>query len=137
VDDQLTGLGKKEHDFRLYFNFSPGELKSTGGNNYQYTTPNGTVYNFVSLMNEGITSVYLEGSEDPIGGWVSYGYSVRSPIPQIYLASKGPVPLRFVTVIAPKEVNISGSGDLGRVVIEIEKTGTLELLNEDIHFQKA
>ena len=137
IDDQLTGLGEKEHDFRLYFNFAPGELKNIGGNNYRYTTPKGTEFNYISLLNEGVSSVYLKGSEDPIGGWVSYGYSVRSPIPQIFLSAKGPVPIRFVSVVAPNGVNIKGSGDLDRVDVEIDGTGKVVLLTEDISIEKA
>ena len=43
----------------------------------------------------------LEGSEDPIGGWVSYGYSLRLPAPQLTLRRQGKAPFRCVTVIAP------------------------------------
>jgi hypothetical protein len=136
VDDQLTGLGKREHDIRVYFNFAPGELKNTGGNNFQFTAQSGEKYDFISLINDGVSSVFLKGSEDPIGGWVSYGYSVRSPIPQIYLSSKGPVPLRFVSVIAPDGVNVDGYADINMVVLEIRGTGKIILSGENIRIEK-
>ncbi len=117
VDDQLTGLGKSEHDIRLYFNFAPGDLNKMEKNNYRYITPKGTEYNYISLLNEGIKSVMMKGSEEPIGGWVSYGYSIRNPIPQIYLSAKGPVPIRFVSVIAPKNVLCSGHGNMEEAVL--------------------
>ena len=49
-----------------------------------------------------ICPTVLEGSEDPIGGWVSYGYSLRVPCPQLTLRRQGKAPFRCVTVIAPK-----------------------------------
>lgn len=136
IDDQLTGLGKKEHNIRLYFNFAPGNLINIGGNNYQYTTSSGIKYNYYSLLNDEVTSVFLEGSEDPKGGWVSYGYSVRSPIPQMYLSSKGPVPLRFVSVIAPESVDIKGSGDINKAEVHVKGYGKVILRDQDFEILK-
>ena len=48
IDDQLTGLGKKEHDIRLYFNFAPGNLINIGGTTTSIQ-PSGIKYNYYSL----------------------------------------------------------------------------------------
>lgn len=136
IDDQLTGLGKQEHDIRLYFNFAPGELVNTSENNYQYTTSSGKEYNYFSLLNDEVTSVFLEGSEEPKGGWVSYGYAERSPIPQMYLSSKGPIPVRFVSVIAPKGIEIKGFGDTNKAEVDIKGYGKVILLDEDFKIEK-
>lgn len=44
----------------------------------------------------------LEGSEDPIGGWISYGYAWRKPIPQLIAKHSGKAPIHFITVLAPE-----------------------------------
>lgn len=76
----------------------------------------------------------LHGSEDPIGGWVSYGYSLRTPAPQLQLRTKGPAPFRNVTVIAPRDYQISGTinGDEAVVTLCGPKQITLTLKGEDI-----
>ena len=48
-----------------------------------------------------LTPAILEGSEEPIGGWVSYGYSLRVPAPQLTLKRQGKAPFRCITVITP------------------------------------
>lgn len=134
IDDQLTGLGKQPHDIRLYFNFAPGRLESTGDYTYAYTTPRGTAYQLTSILNDGLTPVLLEGSENPIGGWVSYGYSLRTPAPQLHFETQAAVPLRFVTVIAPKGVACRGSGNMDGVRLQFDgKAGfSLEINGEQI-----
>ena len=101
LDDRITGLGLADHDFRLTFNFAPGRLTGEGLC-YQYETPKGRAYAVTAASDAEICPVVLEGSEDPIGGWVSYGYSLRVPCPQLTLRRQGKAPFRCVTVIAPK-----------------------------------
>ena len=101
LDDRVTGLGLGDHDFRLTFNFAPGAL--TGENaHYLYETPRGRRYAVSAACDGQMASSVLAGSEDPIGGWVSYGYSLRVPAPQLTLAHAGKAPFRCVTVIAPQ-----------------------------------
>jgi hypothetical protein len=119
LDDQITGLGRAEHDIRLYFNFAPGELKQTEGSKFIYTTEKNTSFNVISVIDNNSQAVILKGSEEPIGGWVSYGYPVRSAIPQLYFKNNGPVPLRFITVIAPSGTDCTGSGDMKNAVLNI------------------
>ena len=101
LDDRITGLGWADHDFRLTFNFAPGRLTGEGLC-YQYETPKGRAYAVTAASDAEICPTVLEGSEDPIGGWVSYGYSLRVPCPQLTLRRQGKAPFRCVTVIAPK-----------------------------------
>ena len=101
LDDRITGLGLADHDFRLTFNFAPGRLTGEGLC-YQYETPKGRAYAVMAASDAEICPTVLEGSEDPIGGWVSYGYSLRVPCPQLTLRRQGKAPFRCVTVIAPK-----------------------------------
>ena len=101
IDDRVTGLGLSEHDFRLTFNFAPGKLK---GRNFrwQYETPKGRRYFVAVGCDRDTETAVLEGSEDPIGGWISYGYSLRVPAPQLTVRRLGKAPFRCVTVIGPE-----------------------------------
>ena len=127
IDDQMTGLGEKGHDLRMYFNFAPGKLELRGGSSYSYTTGKGTSFDFESFSNKRVDSVMLCGSEDPIGGWVSYGYSKRIPTPQLYLHSFQSVPLRMISVISPKGIRAKATVamdkaclTIGSVVVDLE-----------------
>ena len=128
IDDQLTGLGLSEHDIRLYFNFAPGKLEHISANDYEYTTQKGSKFTLRSLINDGYSSRILYGSEDPIGGWVSYGYPNREPIPQLHLSAKGPVPLRFLTVILPEGTSCSGSADMNHAALSFTGIPAKELI---------
>jgi hypothetical protein len=137
INDEITGLGLSKHDFRLYFNFAPGDLSQTSSNSWKYCTNSGKAYNFTSIINDKIRAVCLKGSEDPKGGWISYGYPVKIPAPQLYLQAEGPVPLRFITVISPEDVFIDGKADLDSA--EVYASGPvdirIELKKEDIFIQ--
>ena len=100
LDDRITGLGLRDHDFRLTWNFAPGRLTGEGFA-YQYETPKGREYAITAASDAQMHAELLEGSEEPIGGWVSYGYSLRVPCPQLTLKRQGKAPFRCVTVIAP------------------------------------
>ena len=100
LDDRITGPGFADHDFRLTFNFAPGKLTGEG-RVYQYETPRGRAYTFTAACDAELHPVVLEGSENPPGGWVSYGYSLRVPCPQLQLKRQGKAPFRCITVIAP------------------------------------
>ena len=76
---------------------------------------------------------YLCGSDDPIGGWISYGYSLRTPAPQLSLCTRGPAPFRNVTVIAPEGVTVSGSVTEERVSLVLGGERQLELTVDGDH----
>ena len=132
IDDQITGLAMEEHDFNLYFNFAPGTLTPQGKNDWHYTTVKGTNYRIVTLGD--VESGILVGSEDPIGGWVSYGYPIRQPIPQLRLTKHGKAPQRFVTVIAPAQSNVSGEIKGQQVLLQLGEK-QIALLPESVEIQ--
>jgi len=115
VDDLLTGEG--EHDYRLFFNFAPGRLTPQEGVCFGYA--NGEVgVRLLPLLADGLSASVLEGSEQPIGGWVSYGYYRRVPAPQVTYAKRGPAPARFLTAIVDEAYPAD-------VVVEREEGGAL------------
>jgi hypothetical protein len=137
IDDQLTGLGNSAHDVRLYFNFAPGDLVEVGDRekiHYTYRTVKGSKYDIISIFNDGVSPTVLKGSENPKGGWVSYGYSIREPIPQLCLAANTAVPFRFVSVIVPEGITCSGSGNMDSVTLNFSGKScfTLTLDGEQI-----
>jgi hypothetical protein len=102
LEDILNGPGKEQHESRLYFNFAPGKLETISKTVFKYSTAKGTEYRFSSYCSDNDSqTILLEGSEDPKGGWVSYGYPNRQPIPQLCIQSNKAVPLRFLSIIAP------------------------------------
>ena len=127
LDDQITGLGKSEHDFRLYFNFAPGDLTKDDAASWIYKSESGREYRYSSMINDGVSMSVLKGSEDPKGGWISYGYPVKVPAPQLWLSAKGPAPLRFISVISLAETKVSGKADLNRVELYFSGEKSIEL----------
>jgi len=136
IDDQVTGLGLSRHDIRLYFNFAFGELNQVGDGIFHYRSQMGRTYHLTSLATAKIEPEILCGSEAPIGGWISPGYAWRKPIPQLALRTGGPVPIRFLTVLAPADVAVTGELSMdtawlklsGGQVAEVRFTGEEILL---------
>jgi hypothetical protein len=112
IDDQITGLGLAKHDFRLYFNFAPGDLDRLSDNTWKYHSSSGKGYLYTSIINDGVSVSVLKGSENPKGGWISFGYPVKVPAPQLWLSTEGPVPLRFISVLSPESVSVKGKGNI-------------------------
>lgn len=102
IDDQVTGLGLMEHDIRLYFNFAYGALTYQREGSFTYVSQKGRGYEVVSKASKAVSYEILEGSEDPIGGWLSHGYAWKKPTPQLAVKYAGAAPIRFLTVIKPK-----------------------------------
>ena len=140
IDDRITGLGESEHDMRLYFNFAPGELVSETGSSWLYkTAKSGSSYLLSSLCTANVNGVMLYGSEEPKGGWVSYGYPIREPAPQLSLRVTGKAPIRFITLIAPPDVRISGNVDMEKAILKLEGgyTSSLVLGADDIEVDRG
>jgi hypothetical protein len=114
IDDQITGLGLVKHDFRLYFNFAPGELERESDISWKYRSVSGKEYRYTSIINEGVKMSMLKGSEEPKGGWVSFGYPVREAAPQLWLSAEGPAPLRFISVLSLESTRVQGKADINR-----------------------
>ncbi|MBQ9198153.1 MAG: alginate lyase family protein [Clostridia bacterium] len=133
LDDRITGLGLAEHDFRLTFNFAPGKLTGSGLR-WTYETPKGRAYAVAAACDAPIESVMLHGSEEPKGGWVSYGYSLRVPAPQLTLKRQGKAPFRCVTVIAPAgcDARIAFEGETAVVALSGGYNTCLKLNGDEI-----
>ena len=103
----MTGLALTEHDINLWFNFAPGELE-VDGKQAIYTTEKGERFVIAVLTpenaNPGVTPQLkgYKGELDPIGGWVSYGYAVKEPSPQLSVTYHCAAPMRSVIAIAPE-----------------------------------
>lgn len=128
IDDQVTGLGRRKHDIRLYFNFAFGALKEQEKGVFSYESRKGRKYCLTSLASSHTENHILCGSEKPIGGWISYGYGWRKPIPQLSIRTAGPVPLRYLTVLAPDGVKVSGKVDMEQAVLTLTGSTMAEIV---------
>jgi len=116
VDDLLTGVGS--HTYDLSFNFAPRPLTVDGEAPHAFRYQGERVrVRLLPLLNEGLQARALKGSLAPKGGWVSYGYGVKVPAPQVIYTRTGPLPARFVTAVIWEgrgEVQVEdGEGELG------------------------
>jgi len=117
IDDVLTGLG--EHDYRLCFNFAPGRLEPAGDQpgGYMYFGT-GDQIKCTALLTSGMSAEVYQGQTEPKGGWASFAYSEKVPIPQLIYHKKGTVPIRFLSALYPA----------GRGAVEVtDREGTDEL----------
>ena len=130
IDDQVTGMGLREHDIRLYFNFAFGELEQKEHGLFQYISQRGCHYEVINMGSKELEYEILKGSEEPIGGWVSYGYGWRKPIPQLAVKSTGPVPIHFLTVLKPEGVFVDIQMQQEKTVIRKED-GTGIIITEN------
>lgn len=98
IDDVLTGMGN--HEYKLYYNFAPGRLTplKDASCSYRFSVKNVKV-NIIPLLDYEIKAEVKEGDTQPKGGWISYGYSLKVPAPQLVYTKKGEAPARFITAI--------------------------------------
>ena len=115
--DYVDGLAKDSHDFRLMYNFNTEKVELDGCH-VDYISKNGMKFNLDFASDVSFASRLLCGSEDPKGGWISYGYPVRQPIGQVTMAYNGKAPFTAVTVIKPSDVKACARLDGGVVVLE-------------------
>ena len=66
IDDQVTGMGLREHDIRLYFNFAFGELEQKEHGLFQYVSQRGCHYEVINMGSKELEYEILKGSEEPI-----------------------------------------------------------------------
>lgn len=121
VIDHLTGTGKAAHDVRWTWNFAGTDVQLLSNHVAKFTTSQGTGYRKYCVAAQGHdqedtlsvdASTHWEsrlycGSEEPKGGWVSYGYPVREPIAQVQEVFSSAVPLTMATIIANDDVSVS------------------------------
>lgn len=141
VVDHVTGLGDSDHDLRLIWNFAGKDVVLVDDQVADFTTAQGTTFRMTSVAtSETSDSILYEaggdtsgtdgfqsewrsvlycGSEDPIAGWVSYGYPIREPIGQVQRCLQGRAPFTSVAVIGRKElpVRISLDGEQAMVTV--------------------
>ena len=115
--DYVEGPGKEDHDFRLMYNFNTKDV-SLSGSHIDYTSRNGVDFTVDFTSSASFSSRLLCGSEDPKGGWISYGYPVREPIGQVTFAYGGKAPFMAATIIKAKgdDSSVTLSGDKVEVV---------------------
>jgi len=125
IFDRITGLGQADHQFRENFNFAPGVME-TDGKAFAYTTKQGTRFSCSFFSDAPISTTVLRGSEEPKGGWVSYGYSKKEPIPEVVLSCQGKAPLCFCTIIRKGKADMKAtikdgclSAQLGNYRLEV------------------
>jgi hypothetical protein len=135
IDDQVTGLGLSEHDIRLYFNFAFGHLTQKEGGDFVYESRKKRRYDFVSRASKEVTYEILEGSEEPKGGWISYGYYHKEPILQLAVKTSGPVPIRFLTVIKPEGVDVKAEVSAEKIEVALADGRVLTLLEDKVELQ--
>lgn len=137
IDDRITGLGLREHDMRLYFNFSFGSLTNEGEGRFLYVSQQGHRYELVNIATQDTVCEILEGSEDPIGGWISHGYGWRKPIPQLAVKLKGTAPVRILTIIKPEMVRIKAEVELEFVSLTVEESRVIRMEQDDIWLEQT
>ena len=121
VIDHLTGTGKAAHDVRWAWNFAGTSVELLSKHITRFITPKGREYRKYCIASHGLdqhaalsdenptlweSRLYC-GSEDPKGGWVSYGYPVREPIGQVQEVFSSSVPLTMVNVIAGNALDVA------------------------------
>jgi hypothetical protein len=128
VIDDLTGMGK--HDFDLYFHFPEKTQVHVDKEKFQTVADYGNAISLTILPCEikGLSVQVVEGSEDPIQGWVSYDYAVKIPAPVLRYSKQGSVPARLTTILCPSK------GKLPKIeaewvaddVLEIKRNGDID-----------
>ena len=128
--DYVDGPAMEDHDFRLMYNFNT-EKVTLDGNHVDYISKNGMEFCMDFASDVDFTSKLLCGSEDPKGGWISYGYPVRQPIGQVTMAYGKKAPFTAVTVVRPSDVDASAELE-GREVIISAPSGKWRIRREGV-----
>ena len=134
IEDRVTGICREDHDIRLYYNFAFGHLDGENGK-FDYTSQKGRGYTMTVQADKKLDFEILEGSENPIGGWISYGYAWRKPIPQLIAKHSGKAPIHFITVLAPEgtKAETAINGDAAMVTLAGGKVLTLTENAVELH----
>ena len=77
-------------------------------------------------MRRGMTTDLLEGQTEPKGGWASYAYSKKTPVPQLIYGKQGTVPVRFLTALYPVgrgAVELTDQGKTHELRLKIKSNG--------------
>jgi hypothetical protein len=114
VVDDLEGAA--EHDVEVRFQFAPLEISADGDLGFRAHGPRGAGLLLRSFAGVPLRAGVLQGSEDPIAGWVSPDYGRRQSAPMVVCKARARLPLRIVTLLLP----LRDSGDPSPLVSVIE-----------------
>ena len=117
--DYVDGPAKENHDFRLMYNFNTTAV-ALSGKHIDYKSKNGLEFEVDFSANVDFNSTLLCGSEDPKGGWISYGYPVREPIGQVTMAYNGKAPFMAATIVKEKGSKASVSLEGENVIVSTD-----------------
>ena len=90
------------------------------GKHVDYKSKNNVDFTVDFTSNVDFNSYLLCGSEDPKGGWISYGYPVKEPIGQVTMAYGGKAPFMAATIIKEKGNDATVKIESEKVVLKIE-----------------
>lgn len=130
IVDYVTGSERDSHDFRVMFNFNGKDVTLEDGR-ASFVTNKGTPFALTFTSNVEFSSYLLCGSEEPKGGWISYGYPVREPIGQVTYAYNGKAPFISAAVVSKEGHNISAS-ICGDTVVVVDGDVTYRIGKEEI-----
>lgn len=115
--DYVEGPASENHDFRLMYNFNSKDV-TLSDKHVDYVSRGGVEFEMDFVSSVGFASSLLCGSEDPKGGWISYGYPVREPIGQVTMAYGGKAPFLAATIVKAKGDTASVSIDGDKVILK-------------------
>jgi len=98
LSDILTGEGT--HQFDCLFHFPPGEVSL---NREDQSLIAGDMESSIKItpLHKGIEAEVIEGSEDPIQGWVSYEYGSKIRAPVLRYTKRGELPAFLDVILYP------------------------------------
>ena len=114
--DYVDGPAGQDHDFRLMYNFNTKDVE-LDGMHVDYASRNGKQFTMDFVSDVSFGSRLLCGSEDPKGGWISYGYPVREPIGQVTMAYNGKAPFVCTSIIKKKDSDATVRLDGGNAIL--------------------
>ncbi len=117
--DYVDGPANENHDFRLMYNFNTTNVV-LDGKHVDYKSKNNVDFTVDFTSNVDFNSYLLCGSEDPKGGWISYGYPVKEPIGQVTMAYGGKASFMAATIIKEKGNDATVKIEGEKVVLKIE-----------------
>ena len=116
IIDYVTGKGEENHDFRLSYNFNKGRIEGKG-NAFSFITDKGTEFSFSFTSTSEFRFNHYYGSENPKGGWISYGYPVKEKSNQVVYSKIGKAPFIAVTAISSAQDKVKATIENGSVLI--------------------
>ncbi len=112
VIDSITGPGEEDHDLSLFYNFERGSV-SLDGSKGSFISEKGSEFDFGFTSSSDFSPLLFTGSEEPMAGWISYGYPVRVPRPSLEYRLSKRAGIIAVFAISSKgelpEISIKGS----------------------------